>query len=410
VTKHSPILGWVRDGHPVYGPYGYGSAMDAASGVRRMVSGYLLRDGTNGTDNLASTGRTTIPQWAVRAYGVSANQSGPPVNTTYPLGRYMEDKLYRGDIGQVQGVDFDLDEYNGRFCVTPEFPDGTYAYFVSIDASGAPYFPYNIGRAYHGSPTGSAQASITETVTTVFQGESVKQEVAHSTSVNPTSGDVTISWSSTEGGTYTVEATSSLSGTWSTLTTTHPAASGAAQTTYTEGGAALANSSRFYRVTRNALAAYDAVLTTGGGGGTTVNVPGGSAAQGTTITALITLPTSPPQPPANAVPTSITLAGTIAGTNISRPSQGTAQCTFVIPANAPTGPQNVVVVFNPAPTYTLTGGLTITAAAAPEAFVATGSTTNVTTGGTATTISSTAAVRAAKRKALRAAKLSMKKN
>ncbi len=34
VTKHSPILGWVRDGYPLYGPYGYSSALDAGSGVR----------------------------------------------------------------------------------------------------------------------------------------------------------------------------------------------------------------------------------------------------------------------------------------------------------------------------------------------------------------------------------------
>jgi hypothetical protein len=85
------------------------------------------------------------------------------------------------------------------------------------------------------------------------------------------------------------------------------------------------------------------------------------------VVATITLPTTPPQPPAANVPTSVTLAGSIAGTAISRPAQGTVQCTFTIPSNAPLGAQDVVVVFNPAPTYTLTGGLTITASAATAA-------------------------------------------
>ena len=61
---HSPILAWVNDGYPLYGPYGYSNATNANSGVRRMISGYALRNGQNGTDNLTVTGRSTIPAWA----------------------------------------------------------------------------------------------------------------------------------------------------------------------------------------------------------------------------------------------------------------------------------------------------------------------------------------------------------
>ena len=50
----------------------------------------------------------------------------------------LEDYAYLGDLGKVQGREFDLDEFNGRWCVTPEFPRGTYAYFTAIDA--APIF------------------------------------------------------------------------------------------------------------------------------------------------------------------------------------------------------------------------------------------------------------------------------
>ena len=47
-----------------------------------------------------------------------------------------------------------LDEYNGRFCKTPEFPNGVYAYFTTIDASsdGNPVFPYVIGDRYQAVP------------------------------------------------------------------------------------------------------------------------------------------------------------------------------------------------------------------------------------------------------------------
>src|SRR2546421_2272031 len=45
VAKHSPILGWVRDGYPVYGPHGYADPTNAASGTTRMRSGYILRNG-----------------------------------------------------------------------------------------------------------------------------------------------------------------------------------------------------------------------------------------------------------------------------------------------------------------------------------------------------------------------------
>src|ERR1035438_10480235 len=52
------------------------------------------------------------------------------------------------------GVLFDLNKYNARFCVTPEFPGGTYAYFESILADGTPFYPYHVGRWFFGNPTG----------------------------------------------------------------------------------------------------------------------------------------------------------------------------------------------------------------------------------------------------------------
>ena len=53
-TKHSPILGWAADGFPIYGPYGYSVSNNASSSIKRMVSGYVIRNGQYGTSNLTT--------------------------------------------------------------------------------------------------------------------------------------------------------------------------------------------------------------------------------------------------------------------------------------------------------------------------------------------------------------------
>ncbi len=339
-VKHSPVLGWVGDGYPVYGPYGYSNATNAGSGIRRMISGYVIRNGNYGTSNLTANGRTTIPQWAVRIFNVASNQSGPTVSTSYPLGRYMEDNDYLGDHGYTQGVNFDLDECNGRWCVTPEFPNGTYAYFVAIDSNGVPVFPYNIGRAYYGSPAGGSVSTISEAVVTNFLGGPSSTPSLNSPTVK--NGAVTLIWSATEGGTYMVLSTTNLT-TWTTNSTTVGAVLNVAS--YTNNPT---DDHRFYRVARTALATYDPVSGTSGGG-TASFAPGGSASRGTTVTVTITLPGSPPNPPANAPITSVVLAGSISGTSISDSTQGTVVATFTIPSNASTGAQNIVVTFTSGP-------------------------------------------------------------
>ena len=51
----------------------------------------------------------------------------------------------------------------GRFCVTPEFPRGVYAYFLTIDATGIPVFPYIIGENYYSLPVKSNyQSDVTQ--------------------------------------------------------------------------------------------------------------------------------------------------------------------------------------------------------------------------------------------------------
>ena len=36
-TNHSPIIGWVSDGYPIYGPYGYSDPNNTNSVIRRMI-------------------------------------------------------------------------------------------------------------------------------------------------------------------------------------------------------------------------------------------------------------------------------------------------------------------------------------------------------------------------------------
>ena len=55
----------------------------------------------------------------------------------------------------------------------------------------------------------------------------------------------------------------------------------------------------------------------------------------------------------------ITLAGNVGGSGLSDTTQGTVLATFSVAANAPTGPQNIVIVSSREPTYTLTNGMTI---------------------------------------------------
>lgn len=354
VTAHSPILGWVRDGWPMYGPYGYSSASNSGSGVRRMISGYVLRNGQFGTQNITNTGRTSIPLWASRLYAAATNiLSGPTVNSTYPASRYMEDYDYLSDRGYTQGVTFDLDEYNGRWCVTPEFPQGTYAYFVSMSSNGTPVFPNNIGRAFYGNPTGNT-TTLSETVTTNFLGGANIQERLNTPSRS--GNNIVLTWSAVEGGTYRVETESDLTtSNWTAFATN--TVTGGITGTAVETNAAANNSMHFYRTLRTGIANYDG-YTGGGGGGLTSVAPGGSAPRGTNVTVTITLPSMPPNPPAGAPITYVTLAGTIYGSNTTYAVQGTVITTFTIPTNSATGAQNIVVQFN-IPQYTLIGGFTI---------------------------------------------------
>ncbi len=116
-TVHSPIIGYAFDGYPVYGAYAY-TDTNGTGPIKRMVSSYVLTTATTRT--------------------------GGPTMAMYAAGSFCEDYVYTAGAG-------DLDEHNGRYCVTPEYPSGTYAYFVTLDASGNPAYPFVLGPTYYGT-------------------------------------------------------------------------------------------------------------------------------------------------------------------------------------------------------------------------------------------------------------------
>lgn len=137
-TVHSPIIGYAFDGFPVYGAYAYTNT-NGTGPIKRMVSSYVLAPATGsvllGANTASAAATATTP---------TTRNGGPPVNGTYPLGNMCEDYIYVAGSG-------DLDDHNGRFCITPEYPSGTYAYFVTLTAAGAPAYPFVLGPTYYGT-------------------------------------------------------------------------------------------------------------------------------------------------------------------------------------------------------------------------------------------------------------------
>ncbi len=109
--KEMTLIGWAADGFPIYGLYGYAEADDASSGVKLLRTSYRLKQGPR------------------------EGRGSPPGN---------HDGSYTSDYEYVEGHG-DLDECNGRFGVTPEFPKGSYHYVLTKD------YPF-IPRLFRGTP------------------------------------------------------------------------------------------------------------------------------------------------------------------------------------------------------------------------------------------------------------------
>ncbi|MFM1767747.1 MAG: hypothetical protein RJA22_276 [Verrucomicrobiota bacterium] len=111
-TNRMLLVAWAADGFPVYTAMGHQEAKDARSPIRRLRSSYRLK---------------------------TAERPGAPEGPGgRPDGRFTQDFEYAPGSG-------DLDECNGRFGVTPEFPGGTYYYCITGE------FPF-LPRRWRGEP------------------------------------------------------------------------------------------------------------------------------------------------------------------------------------------------------------------------------------------------------------------
>ena len=131
-NTHSPLLGYAYDGYPIYGAYGYKNA-DGSGGITRIKSSYQLQNITtrpNGPD-----------------VGLVVTTTGPNGGQEeLSLGYFREDYEY---VAQPTEEEY-LDEHNGRICVTPEYPNGTYAYFCTVDENHNSAYPYAVGPTFYG--------------------------------------------------------------------------------------------------------------------------------------------------------------------------------------------------------------------------------------------------------------------
>ena len=138
-NEHSPLIGFAYDGFPIYGAYGYENT-DGTGAITRIKSSYQLKN-------------------------ITTRTNGPDVdlvvgNETFFLGYFREDYEY------IEHSEPDyLDEHNGRFCVTPEYPEGTYAYFASVDENWNSAYPYVVGPTFYGMAENRIVNSVTEATT-----------------------------------------------------------------------------------------------------------------------------------------------------------------------------------------------------------------------------------------------------
>ncbi|MBL4605880.1 MAG: YHYH protein [Flavobacteriaceae bacterium] len=107
-SKSMSQVGWAADGFPIYYKYGYKDPTNTSSEIVSLVSSYQLKKG-----NRPGNGKTA------------------------PDGVY--DGTYVRDFEFVEGLG-DLDIANGRFGITPEFPNGTYYYVITDDFPSLPRY------------------------------------------------------------------------------------------------------------------------------------------------------------------------------------------------------------------------------------------------------------------------------
>ena len=189
---HSKIIGWARDGYPIYGPYGYSNPL-VVSTATLMTSGYRTSNKSNRPAartlvvNGAVTTSTSFAVYSISGVTAGMTLTGNSITTSTKVVRVSGANVFTNvpltltdaeivsasfSVGSlIEDWDYSLtgnpslDTYNGRYCVTPDYPLGTYAYFITQNSNGAPTFPYIIGTNYYGSLTADSNDSTLSIIT-----------------------------------------------------------------------------------------------------------------------------------------------------------------------------------------------------------------------------------------------------
>ncbi len=185
-TVHSPLIGYAYDGFPIYGAYGFKNT-DGTGGITRIKSGYQLR---NITARTIWADGTDVPD-------------GPVVSTTFPLGYFREDYEFVSHGGQEDYLDI----HNGRVCVTPEYPNGIYCYFTTVNEEWNSAYPYAVGPTFYGVKTAAKVTTISETVTTYTSNVGINELKENDWSVypNPSNDIIMVQVNDLTNQSYTVE-------------------------------------------------------------------------------------------------------------------------------------------------------------------------------------------------------------
>tara|TARA_B110000459_G_C16604797_1_gene492978 strand:- start:1191 stop:2534 length:1344 start_codon:yes stop_codon:yes gene_type:complete len=152
-TQHAPLIGFAYDGFPIYGAYSYAD-VNGTGAITRMKSSYELGSSTTRTN-------------------------GPNVTSTYFNGYFKEDYTF---VSHPGNPDY-LDEHNGRFCVTPEYPAGIYCYFATVDANWNSTYPYAVGPTFYGVYDVSTVTS-TPVGTTTYSTTSIAESLLNAVEIN----------------------------------------------------------------------------------------------------------------------------------------------------------------------------------------------------------------------------------
>lgn len=141
-NKTPTIIGFSLDGYPIYDSYP-SNQKDSGEVCVIMHSSYQLKK---------------IKRRIIIDHGIK-KKIGPKVSRKFPLGFFESDYEYVPHSDENYA-----DEHNGKFCITPEYPLGTYCYFATVDSNNSASYPFFVGPNFYGKVNKKKTDSIYEPI------------------------------------------------------------------------------------------------------------------------------------------------------------------------------------------------------------------------------------------------------